>query len=66
MPKPYSIAAVKLATCIGDASSAASLFLAAFLDGGGVGTEESIDRRSTADPALLFVLAGVLVALTEL
>ncbi len=54
-------------TCTEDTSSFVSLFLTAFLDGGGVGREESMERRSMeAEPILLVVLAGVLVALTLL
>lgn len=56
----------RMITCIGDASSVSSLFLAAILDRG-VGKEDSNDcRRIAADPALLAVLAGVLLDLTLL
>ena len=57
----------RMITCIGDASSVSSLFLAANLDSGGVGKADSIDcRRIAVDPALLVVLAGVLLDLTLL
>jgi len=58
---------IRQVTCTDDTSSFVSLFLTAFLDGGGVGREESMELRSMeADPVLLVVLAGVLVALTLL
>ncbi len=58
---------IRQVTCTDDTSSVGSLFLTAFLDGGGVGREESMERLSMeAEPVLLVVLAGVLVAWTLL
>ena len=51
-------------TCIDDATCVPSLCLEACCEGGGVGREESIDRRSMpAESALLLVLPGVLMLL---
>lgn len=51
-------------TCIDDATCVPSLCLEACCEGGGVGKEESIERRSMpAESALLLVLPGVLVPL---